>query len=405
MRIKSFRAVRPRPDLVSRIASVPYDTVDTVEARELARGNPLSFLHVIRAEIGFPDGCNAYSEETYSRAADNYRKLLDSGALVKEDHPSLYVYRQKMGEHVQRGIVCCCHIDDYAEQRILRHEEVRPEKLVDRIRLTSTLNANTGPVFLTYRGVPEIDSIVSAVEAGTPLFDFVAEDGISHTVWKVDGGKLEEQLGRIALCYVADGHHRAASAAQVGIERRKAGGPDTGDAESDWFLAVLFPADQLQILSYNRCVRDLNGMSDDEFIAETRRRFDVFENAFPVPEERGVGAMYVAGKWYGLRLAGEGREDCERLDVELLQNKLLGPVLGIADPKTDTRISFVGGIRGSAELEQRVDSGAEAVAFSMFPVSIGQVMAASDAGRTMPPKSTWFEPKLRSGLFIHSLEL
>ena len=381
------------------MASVPYDTVDSDEARKLAEGNAESFLHVIRPEIDLPPDTDVHADEVYTRAAENLAGFRADGLLVEEDAPCLYVYRQRMGGHVQRGVVACCNVDEYRKDLIRKHEKTRPDKENDRTRHMVTLKAHVGPVFTTYRDSAEIDAIVESVEKTDPLFDFTAPDGIGHTVWRVgETAALEDAFGRVPHCYIADGHHRAASAARAASEVE---GPND---EQDWFECVLFPASQLQILPYNRCVRDLNGKATDEFLAAAAKAFTLSGGVDPSPGEVGRISMYLDGKWHGLarEIGGERDGDPTRdLDVSVLQERLLAPVLGIADPRTDQRIEFIGGIRGTDELRARVDNGRAAVAFSMFPVTVEQMMAIADAGMIMPPKSTWFEPKLRSGLLIH----
>ena len=406
MKTKPFSALRPVPELAARLASVPYDVVDTAEARELAKGNPVSFLHVSRPEIDLPDGTGIYTDVVYNQASKALQGLIADGALVRDPEPAYYAYRQVMGEHAQTGIVACCHIDDYAADIIRKHEKTRQDKEDDRTRHVLTLNANTGPVFLTYRDVAGIDAIVARAAATKPLYDFVAPDAIRHTVWKIpaeDGAAIGAQFSAVPLAYVADGHHRAKAAWRAGAERKAANPAHTGNEEYNWFLAVLFPASQLTILPYNRCVADLNGLSSDKFLQHVREIFTVTDNASPTPPASRNVSLYLGGKWYGLSWAPFDSDPVGALDVSVLQDRLLAPILGIADPRTDKRISFIGGIRGTSELVRRVDSGHDAVAFSMAPVTVAQMMAIADAGQIMPPKSTWFEPKLRSGPLVHEI--
>jgi len=406
MKIKTFAALRPPVELVSQVGSVPYDTVDTEEARALAAGNPLSLLNISRPEINFPKGTNIYAAQVYEKAVENFGKFRKDKTLVQELRPYVYVYRQKMGSHVQRGIVTCCNVNDYADNVIRKHEKTRQDKEDDRTRHVKMLKANTGPVFLAYRDVAAVDAIVASVEKQKPLYDLVAPDGIAHTVWRVekDGDRLVAEFARIPVCYIADGHHRAAAAARAGLEMRKANPAHTGNEEYNWFLAVLFPASQLQILPYNRVVADLKGLGIESFVEAIRKKFKVSANASARPSGPRNVSMYLGGKWYGLSWdAPKSADPVSVLDVSYLQNNLLDPLLGIKDPRTDKRIEFVGGIRGTDELVKRVDSGKGAVAFSMCPVTVDQMMAIADAGSIMPPKSTWFEPKLRSGLLIHAL--
>ena len=404
MQIRPFAALRPTPSAASRVASPPYDVVDTAEARALAEGNPLSFLHVSRSEIDLPPDTDPYSPAVYARAAANLRALERSGTLVREEAPSLYVYRQRMGAHEQRGVVACLHTGDYERNLIRRHERTRQDKEDDRVRHTLALRANSGLVFLMYRDTPAINRLVAAVEREAALYDFTAPDGIAHTVWRAgDPSAFVGAFGSVPLLYIADGHHRAAAAARAASELRKRDASDPGIAEAEWFMAVLFPAGQLRILPYNRLVRDLNGMTPGTFLDAVRRRFAVGERASPALDRPRRVSMFLDGRWYSLAWEfPPGADPVRALDVSYLQEHLLDPVLGIRDPRTDKRIEFVGGIRGTDELERRVGEGRSAVAFSMYPVVPEQVMAVSDAGQIMPPKSTWFEPKLRSGLLVQT---
>ncbi len=406
MRIKAFQALRPSGENAQRVAAVPYDTVNTAEARVLAKGNKYSFLHISRPEIDLPEGVDIYSDEVYAKAAENFTAFQREGFLLREDSDCVYVYRQKMGDHVQRGVVVCSHIEDYENNLIKRHEKTRADKEDDRTRHVKVLKANSGPVFLTYRDDSGIDRMVALIEKQAPLFDFKAVDGIVHTVWRVQGGKdLIAAFRAIPCTYVADGHHRAAAAVRAGVEMRASNNAHKGDEEYNWFLTVLFPASQLKILPYNRCVLDLKGRTDKEFMAEVKKVFSVTENAPDMPLKPKNVSMYIGGRWCGLSWDA-GRESVDpvkALDVSVLQDRLLCPVLGIDDPRTSKRIDFVGGIRGTRELTGRVDSGRDAVAFSMYPTTVEQMMAIADAGMCMPPKSTWFEPKLRSGLLVHTL--
>ena len=387
------------PERAEVVASVPYDTVDTDEARKLAEGNPESFLHIVRSEIDLPPGTDIHADAVYAKAAENLARFRSNGTLIEEETPCFYVYRQRMGDHVQRGVVGCCHVDEYRNDLVRKHEKTRPDKENDRTRHMTTLEAHAGPVFTTYRDSAEIDAVVAEIEKSDPLFDFTARDGIAHTVWRVtDTATLVHAFGRVPLCYIADGHHRAASAARAASEVE---GPN---GEQDWFECVLFPASQLQILPYNRCVHDLNGLLPDELLAAAGKAFTVSEDVDPNPGGVGRISMYLDGKWHGLERSNGTRRTGDPtgdLDVSYLQENLLGPVLGVEDPRTDKRIEFIGGIRGTDELRARVDDGRAAAAFSMFPVTVEQMMAIADAGMIMPPKSTWFEPKLRSGLLVH----
>jgi len=404
MRIRAFQGLVPAPAHVAEVACVPYDVVNAAEAAALAAGKPRSLLHVDRAEIDLPNETNHYSDAVYMKARENLLALQRNGSLGRETGPSLYVYEQQMGAHRQRGLVALCNVEDYDAELIKKHEKTRKDKEDDRTKLIDTLSANTGPVFLTYRDEAVVTALVNAKVKEQPLHDFTAPDGIQHTVWRVTGG--EEWItafGRVPFTYIADGHHRAASAARVARLRRERNAQHTGAEDYNWFLCVLFPASELKILPYNRIVLDLNGLPPADLLAKVKTIFGgVTENAAPTPTTIGQASMYLAGKWYGLRCAVDPQADpVGRLDVSVLQDKLLAPVLGIADVRTSKRIDFVGGIRGTAELVKRIDADG-GVAFSMFPVTLGQLMDISDAGQIMPPKSTWFEPKLRSGLFIHT---
>jgi len=395
-----FRALRPEPASAGQVAAVPYDVVNRDEAAALASGAPLSFLHVSRAEIDLPPDANPYGDAVYARAVSNFDALKAAAPLVMEDRPSLYVYRLRMGQHEQTGVAACFLVDDYDRDVIRKHERTRRDKEDDRTRHVVTLRAQTGPVFLTYRASAAVDGAVASATRREALFDFTAVDGVRHTVWKVEP---EEQTALIAgfaaidALYIADGHHRAASAARARRELAQSSAP-----EADSFLAVAFPDAQMQILPYNRLIKDLGTHSTESLLRELRARFAVTDGA-PAPSRRGLVAMYLAGRWYTVALgdppAGLGPAD--RLDVSRLQEAVLTPLLGIGDARTDKRIDFVGGSRGTSALEAAVNSGGAAVAFAMHPVGVDDLMAISDAGGIMPPKSTWFEPKLRDGLLSH----
>lgn len=404
LRVRAFQGLSPKPELAAEVACVPYDVVNREEAAALTAGSPHSLMHVDRAEIDLPANTDPYSEVVYATAKSNLDGLVASGALVREPAPVVYLYRQQMGNHTQTGVAAVCHIDDYENEIIRKHEKTRRDKEDDRTKLIGTLGADTGPVFLTYRPQAAIDTLVSAETTRPPAADFVAPDGIRHTLWRVsEAAGLCEEFAKVPLAYVADGHHRSASAARVGRERRAANPSHTGEEDYNWFLCVLFPADQLRILPYNRVVSDLNGHSPEDFLSKVREVFEVSDPAPAVPAAAGQVSMFFGGRWLGLSWKPDADADpVSRLDVSVLQDLLLAPVLGIDDPRTSKRIDFVGGIRGTQELEDRVLSGKAAVAFSMFPVTCDQLMDIADAGQIMPPKSTWFEPKLRSGLFIHT---
>jgi uncharacterized protein (DUF1015 family) len=404
--IRAFRALRPTPENASAVSAVPYDVVNTLEARALAAGNPLSFLHVSRPEIDLADGIDIHSAEVYAKAAENFEKLKDEAPLFIEDSPSLYVYRLSMGEHTQTGIAGCCSIDEYDADIVRKHERTRKDKEDDRTRHMLSLRAQTGPVFLTYRGTDEINDLVIRAQQEDPLYDFTAPDGVTHIIWRVDAAdrdRLIEAFQSVPRLYIADGHHRAASASRARAELRTNPDHDGGE-EYNFFLTVLFPADQLQILAYNRVVKELNGMSVSRFLSELSEKFDIAEASTPSPTQKSAIGMYIGGRWHTLTLpAGTTTpiDPISSLDVSVLQERVLDPVLGIADVRTDRRIDFVGGIRGTAALEEMVDDGRAAVAFSLYPVTVDELMAIADANEIMPPKSTWFEPKLRDGLLSH----
>ena len=408
--IYPFRALRPPRERVAEVAAVPYDVVNTEEARALAAGNPFSFLHVSRPEIDLPEGTGIYSDDAYAKARENFEKLTRECPLETETEPSLYLYRLVMGEHTQTGVAACFSVDEYDTGVIRKHERTRPDKENDRTRHLLTLSAQTGPVFLTYRADRRIDALVEAETKEEPLFDFNAPDGVRHTLWRAE---RPEQLARcfneVPLLYIADGHHRAASASRARAALKDKNPNHTGREEYNRFLAVVFPDEQMQILPYHRVVKDLNGRSAEEFLDAVRERFDITDDANPRgPGRAGHWHMYLAGKWYGLTLrGGDARtlsdDPTSTLDVSLLQDNLLAPVLGVTDPRTDKRIDFVGGIRGTQELERLVDAGRAAVAFALYPTSIEDLLRVSDAGGVMPPKSTWFEPKLRDGILVHTI--
>jgi uncharacterized protein (DUF1015 family) len=389
-----FAALRPEPIVASRVASVPYDVVNTEEARALAAGNPLSFLHVSRPEIDLPPGADPHADEVYARATANFAALRQTAPLVMEDAPSFYVYRLHMGTHTQSGVAACFSVDEYERGLIRKHEKTRPDKEDDRTRHMLAIQAQTGPVFLTYRAIPGLDAVMTRVGATEPLFDFTAPDHVRHVVWRVPASEMAavvDGFAEVPVLYIADGHHRAASAA-----RARQALSSKGSGEWDRVMAVAFPDSQMQVLPYNRVIRDLSGQTATAFLDALRGRARVRDGGPASPEAKGQIAMRLAGKWYTLDF---GRADA--LDVDVLEREVLAPLLGITDVRTDTRIEFVGGIRGTGELERMVDAGGRAVAFSMHPVSLSDLMRIADAGGIMPPKSTWFEPKLRDGLLSH----
>ncbi len=406
MRIQAFRGLLPRPDLAAAVAAVPYDVVDTEEARALAAGRPYDLLHVDRAEIDLPPDTNPYSPLVYETAAKNLQKLIAGGILQREAEPALYLYQQVMDGRAQTGLIAACHIDDYGNDIIRKHEKTRQVKEDDRTNLVRALSAHTGPIFLTYRDRTDVNARIAEILANeSPLFDFTAPDGIAHKVWRVaDPAPFVAAFAEVPFSYVADGHHRSASAWRVGTERRAANPNHTGNEDYNWFLGVLFPAQELKILPYNRAVLDLNGLDPREFLAGLESAgFRRTETTQKTPTAPASVCMYFQGKWHLLTWDTAFLTDpVESLDVSVLQSRILAPLLGIDDPRTNDRIEFIGGIRGTAELEKKVDSGHAAVAFSMYPTTVDQLMAIADAGQIMPPKSTWFEPKLRSGLVVQT---
>jgi uncharacterized protein (DUF1015 family) len=400
--IHPFRALRPSREHASLVSSVPYDVVSTGEARQLANGNPLSFLHVTRSEIDLPPGTDPYADEVYAKARENFAALRRQAPMLQEDTPSLYFYRLRMGGHEQTGIAACFSVDEYEQDLIKKHERTRRDKEDDRTRHIIELGAQTGVVFLTFRSTDDIDRCARAVTADAALYDFRADDGVHHTVWKAgaaEAAALVDAFKTVPALYIADGHHRAASAARARSEMRQRG--DSADA--DWFIAVAFPENQMQILPYNRTVKDLAGQTPDQLLAALAARLPV-RDAGPTPRRKGEVSMFLAGKWYGLDLSAAAPVDRSRasgLDVALLQQHVLEPYLRIGDVRTDKRIDFVGGARGTAALETAVNTGQAAAAFAMHPVTIDDLMSIADEGGIMPPKSTWFEPKLRDGLLVH----
>lgn len=409
--IRPFRGLRPRKEFAHRIASQPYDVLDSDEARDIVKDNPLSFLRVVKPEVDLDPGIGLYSDEVYRQGAVNLRRLVEEGLMVQDNQPLLYFYRQIMGGHSQIGLVACVSADEYDRDVIRKHEFTRKAKEEDRIRHIMSQNAQAGPVFLTYRDVAGIDAIESKVTQGEPEYDFTAPDGIRHTLWLVvepaDIMALTAFFDRdVPNLYVADGHHRSASAAIVARRRREANPNHTGLEEYNFILAVLFPKSQLRILPYNRAVHDLNGLTPEGFIEAVSGSFTVTRSGKASPLVPREFSMYITGQWYTLTPKDgtyEKVDPVEGLDVSILQHNLLSPILGIDDPRTSERIDFIGGIRGTGELVRLVDSGRFAVAFSMHPTSLDQLLAVADSGRVMPPKSTWFEPKLRSGLVVHGL--
>ena len=410
--IKPFRCIRPNKDVADKVAALPYDVYNRQEAKKVTEKEPLSFLNIDRAETGFDDSEDTYDPREYARAKELLDKMIADGVYEKDDEEVYYIYEQVMNGRSQTGIVACASVDDYINQVIKKHENTRADKEMDRIRHVDTCNAQTGPIFLAYRSNDIINNIVNNAKKDEPIYDFISSDGIHHIVWRLgrteDVTAVEKAFSDIESIYIADGHHRAASAVKVSLMRREQNPDYTGNEEFNKFLSVLFPHDELMIMDYNRTVKDLNGLDKDEFINRIKENFDIISigNEPAACSRKGEFVMYLEGEWYVLR-ANEKllsiSDPVESLDVSLLQNYLLGPVLGIGDPRTDSRIDFIGGIRGLSELKRRADSDMK-VSFALYPTSIDELFAVADAGMLMPPKSTWFEPKLRSGLFIHSLE-
>ncbi len=408
LRIKPFAALRPLPNIAAQVSSVPYDIVTTAEARQLAADNPRSFLRVLRPEIDLPVEMDPHDPAVYAAAKQNFQRLLSNGDLVREDEPKLYLYRQVLNDHYQIGLVCCCHLDDYNNDIIKKHEKTRPDKEDDRTRHMLAINAQPGPVLMTYRDQPQIDKLVAQDVNNRPLFHFVAPDGVTHTVWTVENAQPYcDVFAEVEAAYIADGHHRSASAARAAAQRRAANPNHTGHEEYNWFLTVLFPASQLTILPYNRVVTDLAGQSVQQVLKRLAEVGNLSDTHEPQPDRSGVFGIYLDGSWRRLALdeATIDRTDpIQSLDVALLHDRVLEPIFGIGDPRSDQRLDFIGGLNGTQKLVNRVHSGDAAAAFSLFPTTIQQLLSVADAGLVMPPKSTWFEPKLRSGLFIHMLD-
>ena len=406
MRTKAFQGLIPYADHVEGVATVPYDVVNTEEARAMASGRPNDLLHVDRAEIDLPADTDPYSDIVYETARKQFVAMQEQGILLREEKPCIYVYEQIMGEHRQTGITLACHIDDYGNNIIRKHEKTRPVKEDDRTKLVDTLSAHTGPIFLTYKDRKAINARVAEVQEGTPLYEITDERDVKHRVWRMtDCDDIIAEFDQVPLSYVADGHHRSASAWRVGSERREKNASHAGDESYNWFLGVLFPASQLKVLGYHRVIKDLNGLSKENFLDRLKAVSTLEPNGQKDPSKPGETCVYLDGQWYTMTWPDNQTESpIEKLDVSVLDRFVLEPELGIKDVRTDSRIDFVGGIRGTGELEKRVDSGDFAVAFSMYPVTVDQLMEIADADEIMPPKSTWFEPKLRSGLFVYTID-
>ncbi|MEG1834912.1 MAG: DUF1015 family protein [Oscillospiraceae bacterium] len=410
--LKSFKAYRPTQSLVEKVAALPYDVMNSDEARKMALGNPYSFLHIDKAEIDLPKGTYIYDEKVYDKAKENLGMLISADVIAKDEKPCLYIYEQTRCNRVQTGLVGCTSIDDYINNVIKKHEHTRADKEADRIHHVDTLDANTGPIFLTYRKESTVCEILNSWKSEkAPVYDFTADE-VRQVVWVIDDDEVIEKLSakfkNIPSLYIADGHHRAASAVKVGLKRREENPNYTGNEEFNFFLSVLFSSDELEIMDYNRVVADLNGLSYEEFKAEISKKFTIEEVGSDCyrPAKKHTFGMLMKNKWYCLEAkcgSFDNNDPVDRLDVSILQNNLISPILGISDPRTDKRIDFVGGIRGLLELSKRCENDME-IAFSMYPTTLDDLMAIADAGKVMPPKSTWFEPKLLSGLFIHFLK-
>ncbi len=411
--LKPFRGYRPPKEIVKQLASRPYDVLNSEEAREEAGDNPYSFLRVVKPEIELPEGTDLYSQQVYDKAVENFRKFIDKGYLVRDEQPNYYVYAQTWRNKTQYGIVGCAGVEDYLNDRIKKHELTRPDKEEDRMKHVRHTNANAEPVFFTYPKKEEIDRIVAETVKAPAVYDFIADDGFGHHFWLVDDDqlieKLEQYFAEVPAFYVADGHHRTAAAALVGKEKKENNPGHKGDEPYNFFMAVLFPDDQLTIIDYNRVVKDLNGLSKDEFIDKLSADFDIENKGSEAykPNALHVMSMYLEGEWYALKAKTHTYDDNDPigvLDVTILSKSVLEPLLGIKNLRTDKRIDFVGGIRGLKELKRRVDSGEMQVAFALYPVTMKQLMDIADTGNIMPPKTTWFEPKLRSGLVVNTLD-
>lgn len=406
--IRPFRALRPQPEHAAAVAAPPYDVLSSEEARGRAQSKPYSFLHISKAEIDLPSSVDHYSPEVYAKSAENLKKLIDQGILLREEKPCYYAYRLVMGAHTQTGLIASASVATYDKERIKKHEFTRPDKEDDRVRQIEALNAQTGPVLLAHPDSDEIDALIAAATTQKPVADLTADDGIEHIIWKIDDEKTIEKISALFNAmpnlYIADGHHRSAAASRVAAARRGKGGSQS----AEYFLSVIFPARQMRIMDYNRVVRDLNNHTEEGFIKAVSERCTVTPANTPVkPERIGVFGMYLNKRWYHLAIKPElipQQDPVRRLDVSVLSDQILAPILGIADLRRDTRIDFVGGIRGLPELERRVNSGEMAVAFAMFPTPMSELMSVADAGQIMPPKSTWFEPKLADGLASHVLD-
>ena len=409
--VQPFRGLRPVLDKAKDVVAPPYDVLNTAEARERVKGHPLSFLHISKPEIDLAEGTDPYAPEVYAKGAENLQKLIDDKVLMRDEKACYYVYRLVMGTHQQTGLVVSASVADYDTNRIRKHEYTRPDKEDDRVRQIDALNAQTGPVFLTYRNNKVVESIINKVAQTKATYDLIADDGVKHTIWLVseddDINTLTSTFDAMECLYIADGHHRSASASRIAASRNE-GKSDKGNAAHDYFLSVIFPDNQMQILDYNRVIKDLNGLSKDELIEKIKDSFSIEPvDELYKPQTSTEFSMYLKGQWYKLQANADlipENDPVGALDISLLQNNLIEPLLGVSDPRRDKRIDFVGGIRGLEELEKRVDSGEMEIAFAIYPTSLSQLMDVADANEVMPPKSTWFEPKLADGLVSHVLD-
>ncbi|MPM27568.1 hypothetical protein SDC9_74080 [bioreactor metagenome] len=407
--VKPFRGLRPTPDLAAKVAALPYDVMDSEEAKQITAGNPYSFLRVTKSEVDLPPNIDAHSPEVYEKAQANLQQFIDDKILVQDEKPCFYVYKQRMGDHTQVGLAAAVSVEEYLQNTIRKHEYTRPDKEQDRVDHITTTGAQTGSVFLTYKADQTSKALLAQAMNKPPVYDFTASDGISHTLYVVDEpdkiAAIEKAFQKVGVLYIADGHHRSAAAARVAEACRKANPHHTGDEAYNKFLAVIFPDDMVYIMDYNRVVKDLNGLTPTELLAKVREKFEVeMQDSAHKPTRPHSFGMYLGGTWYRLTAKKGSFDDADpvaKLDVSILQNNLLNPLLGVQDPRTDKRINFVGGIRGMEELARLVDSGKYQVAFSMFATSIKELMDIADAGQVMPPKSTWFEPKLRDAMVVH----
>ncbi len=409
-RIEPFKGLRPTKELAEKVASPPYDVLNSEEAREMAKDNQYSFLHIVKPEIDLPQGVDLYSDEVYAKAKENYDNFVNNSVLVQDEKKMFYLYKQDWEGHVQVGLVAGASAQDYQDDIIKKHEFTREDKEKDRMRHIETLDANTGPVFLTFKNKKEIDDLFAKAMENTPEYDFATDDGVKHTLYLIEDEeiikKIKDEFTKLDCLYVADGHHRSASATKIKIKREKENSSHSGDEEYNFFLSVIFPDNQMKILPYNRVVKDLKGNTKEEFFKKIEEKFIVEKSDLKTPPSNQKFSLYIDKEWY-LLTAKEGSfnddDPVKRLDASILQDNLLNPILKIENPRTDKSIDFVGGIRGTQELEKLVDSGKFALAFSMYPVTMEQLISVADSGKTMPPKSTWFEPKLRSGLVTHKL--